>query len=60
MQAAEDAQGSLAERVESLGVSEREKTAGEEKTEETTEAPKETVAEDYASMHTKFVFCILY
>lgn len=49
MQAAEDAQGSLAERVESLGVSEREKTAGEEKTEETHEAPKETVAEDYAN-----------
>lgn len=56
MQAAEDAQGSLAERVESLGVSEQEKPAGkqeekeEEKREEINEAPKDTTTEDDANV----------
>lgn len=61
MQAAEDAQSSLAERVESMGVSEQDKTAGKEeekdkeRDEETTETAKDTVTEDDTSMHSTFV-----
>jgi len=57
MQAAEEAQSSLAERVESMGVSEeQDKTAGKEKEtdkerdEETTETVKDTKTEDDTSM----------
>ncbi|XP_016368759.1 PAXIP1-associated glutamate-rich protein 1 [Sinocyclocheilus rhinocerous] len=56
MQAAEDAQCSLAERVESMGVSEQKKTAGkeeekdEEKREETNTAPKDTITGDDANV----------
>ncbi|KAK7123134.1 hypothetical protein R3I94_020049 [Phoxinus phoxinus] len=52
MQAAEEAQSSLAERVESMGVSEQDKTAGKEeekdkeRDEETTEPAKDTKTED--------------
>lgn len=61
MQAAEEAQSSLAERVESMGVSEQDKTAGKEeekekeRDEETTETAKDTKPEDDTSMLFTFV-----
>lgn len=62
MQATEDAQSSLAERVETMGVSEQDKIAGKEeekdkeRNEETTETAKDTVTEDDTSRHATFGF----
>lgn len=59
---AEEAQSKLAERVESMGVSEEEKTTGkheeneQERSHDTNEALKDATAEDESSMCSTAVF----